>query len=94
MQPRYLERLQSFMLNFVGDKTLCIEALDKTFATVATDLETGSEVWFTKGSLAEAVWASISLPGIFPPRALSGALVGGWWIGQSGAGIVVSCYGS
>ena len=62
-----VERLQSFMLNYVGDATVCIEALDKTFASVATDLETGREIWFTKGSLAEAVWASISLPGIFPP---------------------------
>ena len=62
-----LERLKSFMVNYVGDETLCIEGLDKTFATVATDLETARETRITKGSFAEAVWASISLPGIFPP---------------------------
>lgn len=62
-----VERLQSFILKYVGDETLKIEEMKKTFATVATDLETGREVWFTKGSLVESVWSSISLPGIFPP---------------------------
>jgi len=52
-----VERLQSFILQYVGNET----------ATVATDLETGREVWFTEGSLVEAVWSSISLPGVFPP---------------------------
>jgi NTE family protein len=28
--------------------------------------ESGREVWLTKGSMIEAVWASISLPGLFP----------------------------
>jgi len=37
------------------------------FASVATDLETGREIWFTRGPLIDAVWASISLPGLFPP---------------------------
>ncbi|OEU72127.1 MAG: patatin [Desulfuromonadales bacterium C00003068] len=62
-----VERLQSFILQYVGDETLNIETIEKTFATVATDLETGREVWFTEGSLVEAVWSSISLPGVFPP---------------------------
>lgn len=62
-----VERLQSFILQYVGNETLNIETLGKTFATVATDLETGREVWFTEGSLVEAVWSSISLPGVFPP---------------------------
>lgn len=62
-----VERLQSFILQYVGNETLKIETMDKTFATVATDLETGREVWFTEGSLVESVWSSISLPGVFPP---------------------------
>lgn len=33
---------------------------------MATDLESGREVWFTRGPMQEAVWASISLPGLFP----------------------------
>lgn len=62
-----VDRLQSFILQYVGNEAQKIEALDKIFATVATDLETGREVWFTEGSLVEAVWSSISLPGVFPP---------------------------
>lgn len=62
-----VERLQSFILQYVGDETLRIETMDKIFATVSTDLETGREVWFTEGSLIEAVWSSISMPGVFPP---------------------------
>lgn len=62
-----VDRLQSFILQYVGNETQKIETLEKTFATVATDLETGREVWFTEGSLVEAVWSSISLPGVFPP---------------------------
>lgn len=62
-----VERLQSFILQYVGNETQLIETLEKTFATVATDLETGREVWFTEGALIEAVWSSISLPGVFPP---------------------------
>lgn len=62
-----VERLQLFILQYVANESLQIEMIDKTFATVATDLETGREVWFTEGSLVEAVWSSISLPGVFPP---------------------------
>lgn len=62
-----VDRLHSFILQYVGNEDLKIENMDKMFATVATDLETGREVWFTEGSLIESVWSSISLPGVFPP---------------------------
>lgn len=44
-----------------------IETLPKPFGAVATDLQTGREVWFQEGSLLEAVRASIALPGLFCP---------------------------
>jgi NTE family protein len=44
-----------------------IEALPKPFGAVATDLHTGSEVWFRDGSVLDAVRASIALPGLFSP---------------------------
>jgi len=44
-------------------------------AIVATDIENGKEVVFTKGSLAEAVRASCSYPGIFVPQRLNGRLL-------------------
>ena len=44
-----------------------IETLKKPFATVATKLNTGMETWFQKGSILDAVHASIALPGLFSP---------------------------
>jgi NTE family protein len=61
------DRLEAFLREKVFPRDLRIEDLPKSFAAVATDLETGREVWFTKGSLLGAVWASISMPGLFPP---------------------------
>ena len=61
------ERLESFIRTHVFPEDLRIEDLDRAFASVATDLETGREVWFTKGPLLSAVYASISMPGLFPP---------------------------
>lgn len=44
-----------------------IEELNMSFAAVATDLYNGEERILTEGSLASAVCASISVPGIFEP---------------------------
>lgn len=52
-----------------------IEALPLAFASVATELGTGHEVWLTRGPLVEAVRASYAIPGIFPPVALEGRLL-------------------
>ena len=41
--------------------------LHKPFAAVATDLYSGREVDFLKGSVIEAVRASCAIPGLFPP---------------------------
>jgi len=60
------DKLHQFLNDFVASDTSAIESADKQFAAVATELETGREVWFTKGSVLEAVWSSISLPGLFP----------------------------
>jgi NTE family protein len=45
------------------------------FAAVATDLETGEAVVFASGNLAEAMRASISMPGIFEPVQVNGRLL-------------------
>lgn len=44
--------------------------LDRPFACVATDLATGREIWLREGSVADAVRASIALPGLFSPQVL------------------------
>ncbi len=59
------ERLANFFAEHVGD--LLIEGLPRSFGAVATDLKTGSEIWFKSGSLVNAVRASSSLPGMFTP---------------------------
>lgn len=61
------ERLEKFLRQKVFQKEERIEDLKRSFGAVATDLETGREVWFTKGPMLDAVWASLAMPGLFPP---------------------------
>ena len=58
--------------NFVQET---MEELSAPFGCVATDLQTGAEVWLRKGSIAEAVRASIALPGLFTPVIHQGRLL-------------------
>jgi len=60
------ERLHSFLHKYVAEDAALISSLSKKYASVATDLETGREVWLNDGTLLEAVWASIAMPGLFP----------------------------
>lgn len=56
-----------------------IESLSRPFASVATDLETGREVWLRTGPILDAVRASMALPGILSP-----ARTDGQWLGDGG----------
>ncbi len=60
------EKLHHFLNQYVADDDVSIENLPLPFGVVSTELATGREIWFTQGSLIEAVWASISMPGLFP----------------------------
>ena len=60
-------RLKDSFTRYVCPEGTTIQSLEKLFGTVATDLQSGREVWFTKGDALTAVWASMSLPGLFPP---------------------------
>jgi NTE family protein len=60
------ERLHDFLREYVAADDDLIEKLPKLYASVATEIENGKEIWLTKGPLLEAVWSSISLPGLFP----------------------------
>ena len=59
----------SRLFNFLRGDFLnkSIEELRHPFAAVATDLESGREVWLRSGPVAEAVRASIAMPGLFTP---------------------------
>jgi NTE family protein len=61
------ERFHEFLNQYIADDEKLIEDLPKVLATVSTDLETGREIWQSSGSLIQAVWASMALPGLFPP---------------------------
>ncbi|MGG0717785.1 patatin-like phospholipase family protein [Robertmurraya massiliosenegalensis] len=52
-----------------------LEQLDIPIQVVATDLMTGEKVIFKEGPIAEAVRASISIPGIFVPEKYEGRLL-------------------
>jgi NTE family protein len=58
-----------------GLKESRIDDLPIRFAAIATEFNTGHEIWLTHGRLSDALRASYSLPGIFPP-----VLIGGRWL--------------
>jgi NTE family protein len=49
-----------------------IESLPRPFAAVGTDLRTGEEVWMRKGSLLDALQASVAMPGLITPTQREG----------------------
>ena len=57
----------------IGDHR--IDDLPLRFAAIATEFNTGHEIWLTRGRLTDALQASYALPGIFPP-----VLIGGRWL--------------
>ena len=64
------EKLMQYAEKFIGG--FQIEALPLKFSAVATDLESGREVWLREGDLLQAVRASMSLPGLFSPQQRDG----------------------
>ncbi|NJA06460.1 patatin [Methylococcaceae bacterium WWC4] len=60
------EKLHYFLSEYVASDDTIIESFDKRYAAVTTDLVSGREMWCTRGSMLEAVWSSISMPGLFP----------------------------
>jgi NTE family protein len=59
-------RIEKMLIDWgLGDKTF--EELNIPFAAVATDIESGERVILNQGNVADAVRASMSIPGIFVP---------------------------
>jgi NTE family protein len=67
------DRLASQLEAAIGPTLL--EDLPLKFATVATEVRTGHEIWLTHGRMVHAMRASYALPGIFSP-----VLVGDRWL--------------
>lgn len=59
-------KLFTLLEDTIGDTR--IEDLPIPFATVATELGTGHEIWIREGSLARAITASYAVPGLFSPQ--------------------------
>ena len=66
-------KLMSTLKELLGDYE--IESLPIKFTAVATDIDAKKEVWINKGSLLNAVRASISLPLFFTPYLHNGRLL-------------------
>jgi NTE family protein len=66
-------RLTTFLRDNFMSKSIAELALP--FAAVATDLASGREIWLREGLVAEAVRASIALPGLFTPQSSGGRLL-------------------
>ncbi|MGI9333900.1 MAG: patatin-like phospholipase family protein [Gammaproteobacteria bacterium] len=64
------ERVINVLKELIGD--FRIEALPISYTAVATDLDSGKEVWLSKGPLFDAIRASIAIPTIFTPYSVSG----------------------
>jgi NTE family protein len=64
------QKLQDYVNQLVGNRPL--EKLDRPFAVVSTELETGERAVFVRGNTGQAVRASSSIPGVFEPVAIGG----------------------
>ena len=67
-----------FILNELTDNAVLVDDFDQLpipFRAVATDLETGVEVVIAHGNLAEAIRASMSIPGVYAPVERGGRLL-------------------
>jgi len=67
------EKLATRLEEAIGH--ILIEDLPIKFASVATEVRTGHEIWLTRGRVVDAMRASYALPGIFSP-----VLIGDRWL--------------
>jgi len=59
------DKLQKFFSQHIKETE--IKSLPRRFAAVATDLDSGREIWLQEGNLLDAVRASAALPGLLTP---------------------------
>jgi NTE family protein len=63
-------RLADDLVRELGD--VRFDELPVRVAAIATEVGTGHEIWLARGRLADAMYASYALPGIFPPYRIGG----------------------
>lgn len=64
------EQLQNYVNKALKNRP--IERLNKIFAAMATDLQSGEQALFRRGNTGMAVRASSSVPGVFQPVSING----------------------
>jgi len=80
-------KIRIFLEKLIGDKYFSDTKIPLKIVT--TDLESGKETVISKGKLVDAIMASISIPGIFPPiRLQEGLLVDGGLINATPTNVV------
>ncbi|HET9034381.1 MAG TPA: patatin-like phospholipase family protein [Dokdonella sp.] len=67
------DRIINALREHVGD--VAIEDLPISYTAVAVDLDAHREVWFSHGSLFDAIRASIAIPTVFRPHRYQGRLL-------------------
>ncbi len=67
------ERIVGVLRDLIGD--IAIEELPVPYTAVAVDLDAQREVWFSRGSLFDAIRASIAIPTVFRPFPYEGRLL-------------------
>jgi NTE family protein len=67
------DRIIRKLRDMLGDTR--IEDLPMSFTAVATDLDAGREIWLTRGSVFDAIRASIAIPTVFTPVTYQGHLL-------------------
>lgn len=67
------DKLGRLIRKYLGDRQ--IEEANIPFAIVTTDISTGEKVVLKKGPVAEAVKASMCIPGVFHPLELDGKML-------------------
>jgi NTE family protein len=67
------DRLMGVLKELVGDHV--IEELPIGYTAVATDLREQREIWLNKGSLFDAIRASIAIPTVFTPHVYLGRVL-------------------
>ena len=60
------DRIMTVLKDLIGDRK--IEDLAIDYTAVATDIDEGKEVWLRRGSLFDAIRASIAFPTLFTPH--------------------------
>ena len=67
------ERIMTVLRALIGDHL--IQELPISYTAVATDLESGKEVWLREGKLFDAIRASIATPLVFTPFVMRGRVL-------------------